>query len=57
MHEANYRSTHPTAIDTCDPSTIWLSKDAHATAWLGAENPPCLQNILLCSKPLVLPIL
>jgi hypothetical protein len=56
-HVANYMSTHTTAIDTRDLSTIWLSKDTHSTAWLGAENPSCLQNILLCCKSLVLPIL
>jgi hypothetical protein len=57
MHKTNYRSAHPTAVDTCDPSTIWFCKNAHATARLGAEHPPCLENILLCSEPLVLPIL
>jgi hypothetical protein len=56
-HEAIYMSTHTTAIDTHDLSTIWLSKDTHSTAWLGAEHPSCLQNILLCSKSLVLLIL
>jgi hypothetical protein len=56
-YKVNYMSTHTTAIDAGDPSTVWLSKDAHATAWLWTQHSPCLQNIFLCSKPLVLPIL
>jgi len=56
-HKSNNMSTHPTAVYTSDPSTIRLSKDAHTTARLGAEHTPCLQNVLLCRKSLVLCIL
>jgi hypothetical protein len=56
-HKVNYRNTHPTTIDTSDPSTLWISKDAHATAWLRTEYPTCLKNIILCCKRLVLCIL